>query len=150
MGLDMFLNGNRYLSSYSDRDKPLAEKTAAIFPELKLAGFDKVKNITIEVGYWRKANAIHRWFVQNVQNGEDDCQDYCVSRKDLEKLKDICEQVLNEPERAEELFPTVSGFFFGSTEIDDGYYQDLKDTIEIVNKALKLEGSWDFSYHSSW
>ena len=26
-----------------------------------------------EVGYWRKANAIHGWFVRNVQNGKDDC-----------------------------------------------------------------------------
>ena len=26
-----------------------------------------------QVGYWRKANQIHNWFVENVQDGEDDC-----------------------------------------------------------------------------
>ena len=48
-----------------------------------------------QVGYWRKANEIHNWFVENVQDGEDDC-DYHreVTKEDLEELLDICNKVL--------------------------------------------------------
>ena len=150
MGLDMFLDGSRYLSSYSTRDKPISENVIKNFPELVVIGINRIKKVTIEIGYWRKANAIHNWFVQNIQNGNDDCNNYYVSRESLEKLKEICQQVLNEPDRAEELFPPVDGFFFGSTEIDEGYYQDLTDTIEIIDKALQLDHTWGITYHSSW
>lgn len=45
--------------------------------------------------YWRKANAIHAWFVENVQNGVDDCDTYLVTRDQLEALKEACEIVLS-------------------------------------------------------
>lgn len=48
-----------------------------------------------EVGYWRKANQIHNWFVENVQDGVDDC-DYhneCTEEV-LKKLLDTCKTVL--------------------------------------------------------
>ncbi len=38
----------------------------------------------IEVGYWRKANQIHNWFVKNVQGGVDDCGYYGVTKEKLE------------------------------------------------------------------
>ena len=31
-------------------------------------------SILEDVGYWRKANAIHNYFVQRCQNGVDECQ----------------------------------------------------------------------------
>lgn len=47
------------------------------------------------VGYWRKANAIHKWFVDHVQGGEDDCQFHReVEREDLEELRDTCKKIL--------------------------------------------------------
>ena len=49
-----------------------------------------VKYVDYEAGYWRKANQIHSWFVQNVQNGEDDCGNYYV---ELDKLKELYELV---------------------------------------------------------
>lgn len=50
----------------------------------------KVNCIRESVGYWRKANQIHKWFVDNVQDGNDDCKSYYVSTEDLEKLLNIC------------------------------------------------------------
>lgn len=49
-----------------------------------------------EIGYWRKVNQIHNWFVENVQNGVDDC-DYHneVTKEDLEELLDICQRVID-------------------------------------------------------
>lgn len=106
-----------------------------------------------EVGYWRKANAIHKWFVENVQDGIDDC-DYHreVTKEDLEELLDICHKVLCNHGLAKSLLPTESGFFFGSTQYDDWYRDDLKKTIDICNQAL---ATTDFDkqmiyYVSSW
>ena len=45
------------------------------------------------VGYWRKANAIHKWFVDNVQDGEDNCDYYEVTKEQLEELLDICNTI---------------------------------------------------------
>jgi hypothetical protein len=52
---------------------------------------------------------------------------------------------------AEELLPAQSGFFFGSTDYDQGYFQDLENTIEILKTVLSEDNEWsDFYYQSSW
>lgn len=43
---------------------------------------------------WRKANAIHNWFVENVQGGNDDCGIYEVDIERLAQLHDTCKEVL--------------------------------------------------------
>ena len=107
-------------------------------------------NKETEVGYWRKANAVHQWFVDNCQNGEDDCRQAYVSREALTTLRDLCQQVLNDHSLAEELLPTQAGFFFGSTEYDEYYFGDLADTIRIIDDALSCGDEWTFAYQSSW
>lgn len=52
------------------------------------------KSIHESVGYWRKANQIHGWFVDNVQDGEDDCGMYEVTEDQLIELRDVCIDVL--------------------------------------------------------
>lgn len=48
-----------------------------------------------QVGYWRKANEIHNWFVENVQEGIDDCCYHNeVTKEVLEELLDVCNKVL--------------------------------------------------------
>lgn len=49
--------------------------------------------IVEEVGYWRKANQIHAWFVDNVQEGRDDCREYEFDREKLHELRDVIEKV---------------------------------------------------------
>lgn len=86
--------------------------------------------IVDEVAYWRKANAIHEWFVENVQNGEDDCEAHReLTRSDLTKLIGLCKKVLKNSDLAPELLPTQDGFFFGGTQYDDWYFKDLRTTI---------------------
>ena len=52
--------------------------------------------ITEQVGYWRKANHIHNWFVKNIQDGVDDCNYHReVTEDDLHELLNICKQVLD-------------------------------------------------------
>lgn len=57
--------------------------------------FQTPRGIAIQ---WRKANAIHKWFVDNVQGGNDDCGMYEVSVDDLVKLHDACKEVLESTE----------------------------------------------------
>lgn len=104
------------------------------------------------VGYWRKANAIHKWFVNNVQDGEDDCGYYEVTKEQLEELLGICNTIKSDPESASSLLPTQCGFFFGSTDYDEWYMQDIESTIEILTSVLK-ETDFDkqmIAYSSSW
>lgn len=150
MGLDMYLNAKRYLWSFADEseDKAIAKQIAQI---ANISNDFEVQEIVIKAAYWRKANQIHRWFVENVQEGTDDCGHYYVSRQNLIDLKELCNKVIANKDLASTDLPTESGFFFGATEYDDWYYNDLTETVEMIDKALTLDQhQWDFEYHSSW
>jgi hypothetical protein len=149
MGLDMYLNAKRYLWTYSDKneDSAIAKQIAQV---ANIANDFEVQEIVIKAAYWRKANQIHRWFVENVQEGTDDCGHYYVSRQNLIDLKELCNKIIANKDLASTDLPTESGFFFGATEYDDWYYNDLSETVEMIDKALTLDQQWDFEYHSSW
>jgi hypothetical protein len=114
----------------------------------------EVREVTFEAMYWRKANAIHRWFVDNIQDGVDNCAEYYVDIKYLTELRDLCKRVLEDPEKAMELLPPKSGFFFGSAVIDEFFIDDLTNTVERFDYFLDLPEVKDhkisFYYHSSW
>jgi hypothetical protein len=124
--------------------------------KLKITGIkgitpSKVEKITEEVIYWRKANAIHNWFVKNIQEGNDDCGTYYVSKENLENLLKIVKKVLINPILADQLLPTHEGFFFGGAEYDKWYFQDLEKTETELTKILKnWNDEWEYHYHSSW
>lgn len=115
---------------------------------------DNTSQIVEKVGYWRKANAIHDWFVQNVQDGEDDCGYYDVSIKQLEELQQLCEEVIANPELAPDLLPTRAGFFYGSMQYDDWYFEGLKSTVEIIKEIMTHSAdenlAYWYVYTSSW
>ena len=156
MGLDMYLSAKRYMSTaFRKEDGEKQEAIQKLFPELegmngRWGDSSPVKEISIDAGYWRKANAIHDWFVREVQGGEDNCSPYYVGREQLVELKELCQEVLTDKKKAKELLPTASGFFFGSQEYDRYYFDDLQATIAIVDKCLTLPDTWDFEYRSSW
>lgn len=154
MGLDMYLKGRRYLSIFKAEDLERSEAIQKLFPELgehvSRFGSAPIQEVMIEVGYWRKSNCIHGWFVREVQGGIDDCKSYDVSRTDLTNFRALCLRVLNFKHLANELLPNVEGLFFGGQEYDEGYYADLENTVAIIDKALALPENWEFEYQSSW
>ena len=141
---------------------------------------ERISYIEEEVMYWRKANQIHNWFVTNIQDGEDNCGTYYVDSDMLQQLVDKCKEALlvirNAPivskqvqtgwsqegdtftdikvfdcaEEISDILPSQPGFFFGSTDIDEYYKQDLEDTITTLEAVLAEDGSGDFYYHASW
>ena len=140
-------------------------------------------SVSVEVAYWRKANAIHNWFVENCGGGVDECQLMEISKVQLEKLLDTAKKVkescvlvdgkinngytfkdgkevpimidgkyIKDPSVAEELLPTTSGFFFGGTDYDEWYLEDIEDTIKQITEILETT---DFdneyiTYQASW
>jgi hypothetical protein len=148
MGLDMNLTAKRYLSEYIPGDADLIQGIR----DLNFGVDDlQPKEVSFRVMYWRKANAIHRWFVNNVQDGVDNCAEYYVSEEDLISLRDICVEVLSDNTKAETLLPTQTGFFFGNPEFDEWYFNDLRDTVDCLNKLFEMDTSnFDFYYSSSW
>ena len=150
MGLDMYLDKRTYVKQWDH-----IEETKQYKVEVTRGGEptnidpNKVKYIIEEAGYWRKANAIHKWFVDNCQDGVDDCRDAYVGFKELQTLLDLCRIVIIDKSKAEQLLPSTSGFFFGNTEYDEWYYNDIQNTIEILEKALE-DKDGEYYYSSSW
>ena len=120
MGLDMFLTRRQKNIKNEETEEVLYWKKA---PE--------------EVLYWRKANQIRNWIVNHTELEEDDNLRAVELSKDvLEDLKNDCELVLENHDKAEEIMPTCSGFFFGSTEYDEYYFDILKYTTEKIEIIL--------------
>lgn len=149
MGLDQYLNARKYVGKYDEEE--LSTKMNQIALNLGFPG--EVNGISVEAMYWRKCNAIHRWFVENVQDGVDDCREYRVDRSDLEKLKSVIDRCLNDTTLAPELLPTQSGCFFGNLDHDEWFWGDIERTSKRLGEILDIVGndwSWEFYYHASW
>ena len=167
MGLDMYLYKKHYIGNQYRKEE---EKVKVILPEtqedvlfpVENIQEDRISDITEEVAYWRKSNQIHNWFVNNVQDGEDDCGNYYVSNENLTTLVNLCKstlELLDKSEKDEDgtfiineediELQTTAGFFFGNTEYNQYYYDDLKDTIEQLEPLLEDEVG-DYEYSSSW
>ncbi len=98
---------------------------------------------------WRKANAIHAYIVGNHADG-DDCTPIELDRDSIKELRDRCTDVLSDRSLAPELLPTSSGFFFGSTEYDDWYFEELERTEKELTELLR-DKTWDYlEYQASW
>lgn len=158
MGLDMYLTRKVHISNY-DFDPEGQRLARIILDALGVKGDAQaayargILEVSLPAAYWRKANAIHGWFVKNVQEDVDNCGTYYVSRGQLGGLRDLCSRVLDGTTPKEELPPTA-GFFFGET-VDDEYYRaDLVDTVEKLNRVLTApevgEHGDSFYYQSSW
>lgn len=162
MGLDQYLYKITYVGGnykhnniggnllLTQNNKPFDFKTNRIVD---------VKELLMQ---WRKANAIHKWFVQNVQDGNDDYREYLVPDEKLQELKEKCKEALiyknaDDKEPLDSILPTTEGFFFGSTEYDAYYFDKLEETIKAIDIALeemkkdKEKGIISYIYYdSSW
>lgn len=133
MGLDMYMQGHCYKHG-SNRE------TIDGFP---------VKQMIVELGYWRKHANLHGFIVQEFADGKDECQEIELS---AENIQTIIEAVKTNA------LPHTTGFFFGqSAQPGDPYYEEeYANTIAQLEDALKwYEGKepdtyrW-VSYTASW
>ena len=155
MGLDMYLRANKYISAYEFSGAPSKEIYQAV---VKAIGAEEIASpdtptatVDVNIGYWRKANHIHAWFVDHCGDGVDEGQEIYVSKENLEALEAACNEALAGKVTAERVLPTRSGFFFGSTEYDESYKQDTIHTLKVIEAAKKaIAGGFQINYAASW
>ena len=165
MGLDMYLSARKYINKIDwskldhNSDVDYAEATIPQWNEIvDVAGLSHIANkndiygvnVSVNCAYWRKVNAVHKWFVDNVQNGEDDCGEYYVSHDKLKELLETARQALFHKDPSK-LMPQA-GFFFGNTDIDEWYWEGIKSTIKQIKRLTELPDfdELSFYYQSSW
>ena len=127
MGLDMYLTKKTYVKNWKHNEKNGVPEWSVTVKKYgkKYDGLDtsKISCVEQEVITWRKANAIHKWFVDNVQNGDDDCGVYHVETDALKELMGICDEILSKVN-------LISGI------VNNGYV-----VTNGVKKAIETEGS---------
>jgi hypothetical protein len=206
MGLDMYMNLKT--SSYLKNDERTVDLDNPNEYNLDDCHFNEFGcsnrvEISETVAYWRKANQIHKWFVDNVQSGEDDCGEYDVSRREIQDLTNLLYTIIDKLDGKEfvrhttdtsseeeksfifdktklremyskmtyrfdinddelkdyccEVLPPQDGCFFGSTDINSWYFQDIIKTVlmfdELQKRIKKLDEKKVFyylTYQASW
>jgi hypothetical protein len=164
MGLDMYLHAKKYVEKIDwnklrdlDLDMDSDEAITPLWNDIvETAGMKDIAtdiygvNVEVTAAYWRKSNQIHKWFVDNVQGGEDNCGEYYVSKDKLKELRETCRQALFAKDPS--LLPPQAGFFFGSYDIDEWYWEDIKRTIKKLDRLFELSDfdQLSFYYNSSW
>ena len=119
MGLDMYLEKRKQYRENDLEYNKLVDKSRE------------------EVMYWRKANQVREWFVRNAGlEVNSDCEVIEISEDQLEQLYDDCNKVIKNPKLASEVMPTSNGFFFGSTEYNERYFDQLKETMDSIQRIF--------------
>ena len=165
MGLDMYLYRKTYVQSFDAEKKDIVTQVKVVDKQNKYGiNSDKVVYITEEVGYWRKANEIHNFFIKQTGK-EDNCEPIRIPIGILRNLYERCKailkvkgeekvhtvKVLKDDTKAKELLPTCDGFCFGSMAYDNWYVDDLERTIKILEPLINSEDGWsEFIYEASW
>ena len=152
MGLDQYLWANMTVAPQNyNRETQKFEDNPAFGQVIEVLGVDQEEiegwfRVSVPVKVWRKSNAIHGWFVRNCQEGVDDCRYASVSQEEIQELLDLIKQCIDTKDASG--LPPISGFFFGSKEVDDDYWDDLEDTYVTLRDVVdKYE---HFTYSSSW
>lgn len=107
-----------------------------------------------QIGCFRKVNFLVKYFKDLGFNVENQTP-FCISKEDAEVLLSRCNQVLKDHSLASELLPTMSGFFFGSTEYDKYYFEDVKEVRDYIKNALlpkfeELESEEDIFFETCY
>jgi hypothetical protein len=128
MGLDMYLEGEKYFSLLK----------GGVFSQER----GRKKKEIYELAYWRKHPNLHGYIVQNFADGKDECQRIWLSKDDIQTIIKAIQ---------EENLPITTGFFFGES---DG--REKEEDLVIFNEALqwieaKEEGvDRSIYYQASW
>lgn len=106
-----------------------------------------------QIGYFRKVNFLVKYFSDLGFDVENQIP-FKISEEDAKILLDRCEEVLKDHSKAPSLLPTMSGFFFGSIEYDEYYYEDVKEVRDYIKNTLlpefeKLDNDSDI-YFETW
>jgi hypothetical protein len=174
MGLDMYLEKKSYVKNWNSMDESKQHKVTVLLGGKERTDIraERISYITEEVAYWRKFNALHGWFIENVVDGKDDCREVHVDIDQLIELNNTLKEVLDalnvaptkqvrvvmgwqgnekiyqtidvyDCPKALELLPPCEGFFFGSQEIGSYYKDEVERTIQILDELIKEHAEFE-------
>ena len=139
MGLDI-----RFEKAKRHRVEETEERLNEIEKELENANNSSVKEFNSlqneydelnpwkEVAYFRKVNFLLPFFEYC-----EDCSRLEIDDYKIDELLFKCKQVLEDHSLAETLLPTQGGFFFGNTEYNDWYFEDVKEVYDKFSEIAE-------------
>lgn len=139
MGLDMYLYKETYIGGNYEHNRITGDIDLYRNGEKLPIQLNRLSSVTEEVAYWRKANQIHKWFVDNVQNGNDDCGTYTVTRQQLYTLVNLCKRVLSTRYKND---ANLGDLNVGSTDIEDYgklNKENYDDSMKIATELLPTQ-----------
>lgn len=148
MGLDMYMYRKLYIKNWEHTAKENRYEVTVKRNGEVLEDWSNPTYIEKEVGYWRKFNALHGYIVNEFAGGLDNCEQIYLSKEDLQKILDTLIDTY-ETKDASKLPPT-EGFFFGSTDVDEYYWDDVKQSIEAFKTYVADNEEVDYFYTASW
>lgn len=129
----MYMYAERYISSTDTFDEQDPQKYKQI---LEIANMDNLpkgdlSNIYVktQVGYWRKANAIHGWLIRNCADNIDNCEEFVIQPEQLIQLRDECVLALANRHNA-------------TKPIEADYVHKMKDgedILKVIEKSMKRQ-----------
>lgn len=149
MGLDQYI----YISKEEleeDYYEVLGEATENEYGDV----FYDEESVLTEIAYFRKSNWLHGYFdrlcEERIGHEIEDCEYFVFSKHDLHTLLEIVRDVIatDSIAYAEDWLPPQSGFFFGSTAIDDYYFEDLQDFVDTMEQWE--DSDKQFVYYAWW
>lgn len=146
MGLDMFLDRVIYVGGQYDFNKVTGEINLSLHgKELKLPA-KEIAYIACPAIRWRKAYAIHQWFIENVMEYAEPLVSYPVEIDTLLRLRDELMEALENRECdasvAEYSFPCEEGDY--DEKYGEDYWNDLEDALVQVSKVISEHGASPF------
>lgn len=134
MGLDMYLEGVRYIPAERDENGNIIKKR-----EVR-------KTLLLD---WRKNYPIHSYF-DNLFNVEN-CVNYELTYEQLKEFIDKCKMAYLNPDSAESIMPdTWYGTHYDEYDNGEYYIQDFKDTVKELEDIVKDNWFDWFEYHAWW
>lgn len=98
-------------------------------------GLDIMFKVHSTIGYFRKVNFLVKFFSDYGLDVESQTP-ICVTYEQIVELTDRCNAVLNHHNWASSLLPTMNGFFFGSIDYDDNYFEDVLSVLNYCQNIL--------------
>lgn len=127
----MYLTRKKYVGAEWSHRNVTGEAHILIGDKELPIKFERLSYIEESVCYWRKANQIHKWFVDNVQNGVDDWRSYDVELEDLKKLLSLCKEVKEKAILKEDKVSV------GET-LKDGEWEPILEDGKIIENAEEI------------
>lgn len=155
MGLDIYVNRlrrkygnvNEFATDYKAFNKKVDaewENSTLTYEKIEKKYDNLNPRITKILAYFIKVNFLVSWFEKHC--GLDNNEIFSIFGKaDIADLIETCEEVLTHREKdedkgvqfAKDNLPTCSGFFFGSTEYANWYFDDVECVLDDFSKIYE-------------